>query len=216
MRDKISLTKTSREVKEILKKDRRLNKLIKLIGEIEIPLKKDYFASLVESIIGQQLSVKVASTIKSRVMSLCGELSPHRILELSEEELRSVGLSRGKVLYLKDLAHHVNEGRLELNSLDMQKDEEIICRLTAVKGIGRWTAEMFLIFSLGRPDVFSCGDLGLKRAISWLYQMEEVPLSFLKECYSNWSPHGTVASLYLWEAINRGYVGEYSSIDEVK
>lgn len=215
MSSKMLITLASKEIKDISKKDTELSRLINLIGDIEIPLKEDYFTSLVSAIIGQQLSVKAASTIKARVLSLCGELSPEKILDLSEEELRGVGLSRGKVLYVKDLARNVIEGKIELYMLDKQTDEEIIHRLTAVKGIGRWTAEMFLIFSLGRPDVFSCGDLGLKRALCWLYKMEEAPLTFLKECASKWSPNGTVASLYLWEAINRGYVDEYSSIDEL-
>jgi DNA-3-methyladenine glycosylase II len=137
------------------------------------------------------------------------------MLDLSEEELRGVGLSRGKVAYVKDLARNVVEGKLTLHKLEEQTDEEIILGLTAVKGIGRWTAEMFLIFSLGRPDVFSCGDLGLKRALCWLYKREEASAAFLKECASRWSPNGTVASLYLWEAINRGYVDEYSSADKL-
>lgn len=215
MEGSIRYTLDFKGVKAIMKKDKTLGKLIKLIGDLEVPLREDYFTSLVRAIVGQQLSVKAAATINDRVYTLCGEVTPGRILELSEEELRGAGLSTSKVTYIKDLASKVIGGELQLDQMDSFTDGEIIESLTAVKGIGRWTAEMFLIFSLGRPDVFSVGDLGLKRAIKWLYQLEEAPLPYLKECGTKWSPNGTIASLYLWEAINIGYVDGYKSMAEV-
>ena len=209
-------TLNSNDIKAVYKKDKLLGKLIKFIGDIEISLRDDYFLSLVRAIVGQQLSVKAAATINDRLMALCGELSPDRILELQEEELRGVGLSRGKVVYIRDLASRVKNGDLKLDRIEELEDENIIKSLTEIKGIGKWTAEMFLIFSLGRPNIFSMGDLGLQRSVMWLYQMEEVSVQYLKECQLKWSPYGTVASIYLWEAINRGYVDGYKSLKEAE
>lgn len=183
--------------------------LIEKIGDYELSLRGDYFPALVRSIIGQQLSVTVARTIWSRTQDLCGEVYPETILNLSEEALRGVGLSRTKVVYIKDLAQKVTEGAIDFQNLIALPNSEIINQLTTVKGIGTWTAEMFLIFSLGRLDVLSLKDLGLKRAIQWLYGLKKFPTEGTMLKYGKkWAPHQTVASLYLWEVINRGLIKE--------
>ena len=187
--------------------DPKLAGLIALVGELTIPLRTEYFASLVRSIIGQQLSVKAASTIWNRTLLTCREMRPENILALDEEKLRTAGLSISKIAYVRDLAGQLLTGELDLERLPEMPDDEIIKSLTRVKGIGVWTAQMFLIFSLGRPDVLSSADLGLRRALRWLYRLDEMPGAVDFEQYGEkWRPYRTSASLYLWEAINRGHL----------
>jgi DNA-3-methyladenine glycosylase II len=189
--------------------------LIEKVGDYELNLRSDCFSALVRSVIGQQLSVKVAGTIWRRTQDLCvskgdgGEICPETITNLSEEALRGVGLSRTKVVYIKDLAQKVSAGEIDFQILRSLPNPEIITQLTAVKGIGTWTAEMFLIFSLGRLDILSLKDLGLKRAIQWLYGLKKFPSEQTMLKYGKkWAPYQTVASLYLWEVINRGLIKE--------
>ncbi|WP_242837330.1 DNA-3-methyladenine glycosylase family protein [Alkaliphilus transvaalensis] len=194
----------SKEVQEIMKKDLRLAKLINMIGDLKIQLPSDHFRSLCRNIVGQQLSVKAAATIWKRFQEGCGELSPEGILAMKEEALRAFGLSRSKVVYIKDLCHKIIDQEIILTEFNQLTDQEVISNLTKVKGIGKWTAEMFLIFSLGRLDVFAMEDLGLKRAVKWIYDLEELPKKKALEEYSQiWMPHRTIASLYLWEGINQ-------------
>ncbi|ADL07044.1 DNA-3-methyladenine glycosylase family protein [Thermosediminibacter oceani] len=196
-------------LKALSKADEKMAYLIHLIGDYSLELEEDYFQSLVQSIVGQQLSMKAADSIWRKLQDLCGEVTPARILSLSEDELRSAGLSKKKIEYIKDLSEKVLSGILDLDKIDSMADEEVIEALVRVKGIGRWTAEMFLIFSLGRPDVFSVADLGLQRAVKWLYGLSDWPdKKFLIECSQRWKPYRTAASLYLWEAKNRGIVDE--------
>ncbi len=187
--------------------DPRMALLIKKIGNYELNLRTDYFPSLVRSIIGQQLSVVVARTIWQRTETLCGEVTPQVIACLDDGELKKIGLSGKKISYIKDLSQRVLNGEIDLNRFVSLPDNEIIDRLVKVKGIGRWTAEMFLIFSLGRPDVLSLGDLGLKRSIEWLYGLKKPPAERTMCMYAKkWVPYRTVASLYLWEVLNRGLI----------
>lgn len=217
MKHILELKKNSPALADLSSFDPKLGVLINLVGEYSLPLRTDYFASLVRAIIGQQLSVKVAATIWNRTCQLCNSVKPDVILSLSADELRNIGLSKSKIIYIKDLSEKVlaNEINLaEFNSLD---DSEVINTLTKVKGIGRWTAEMFLIFSLGRPDILSADDLGLRRAVKWLYTLPELPTPKEMQNYGeSLKPHRTAASLYLWEAINRGYVNEHPLPLEIK
>ncbi|UUZ94840.1 DNA-3-methyladenine glycosylase [Paenibacillus sp. P25] len=194
-------------VRELGNNDMLLNKLIVQIGHIRIPAQQDGFKYLVRSLIGQQLSTKAAETIFLRLVQLCGTITPDAILSTSEEDLRSVGLSKNKLSYIRNVAEHVKEGVLDFRKLGDMDDEEIIRLLTSIKGIGRWTSEMFLIFYLGRQDVLSFGDSGLKRAAEWLYASEKSSSqSQLHRKHPHWRPYSTIVSLYLWEAINRGLV----------
>lgn len=155
------------------------------------------------------------SAIYERVKSRCGgALTPEAILPVPDMDLREAGLSNAKVAYIKDLAGKVMAGELHLDSFRGMADDEVLIELMKVKGVGKWTAEMFMIFSLGRPDILSLGDAGIQRAIKWLYGLEgNMDAAFLKSCSHNWAPYRTAASLYVWSAINKGYVGSYPSFE---
>ncbi|WHX78844.1 DNA-3-methyladenine glycosylase [Priestia flexa] len=210
----IRFSKGSQELRYLCDSDRELCKLINLIGEYELSLDINYFEALVKKIISQQLSVKAASTICNRVISLCGNINPDVILRIPESDLREAGVSKLKISYIKGLSLKIVSGELDLSKLPSKEDSEVIYLLTDIKGIGQWTAEMFLIFSLGRPNILSMGDVGLKRAFQWLYQKESGNLK-ISDYYEIWNPYNTIASLYLWEAVNRDYVIKFSSIDEL-
>lgn len=185
-------------------KDAVLGALIDRTGPLSVTLSEDYFGSLASAIVGQQLSNRVAEVLWDRLSGFCaGSVTPEKLAEAETEDLRALGLSYGKVSYLKALAGHVLEGSLELPRFAGLADEEIIRQLTAVKGIGPWTAEMFLIFSLGREDVYSMGDGGLLRAVQTLYGLEgKGDKAAIAEITGRWAPYRTFASLYLWRALD--------------
>lgn len=165
----------------------------------------DYFRSLVEDIINQQLSDQASATITERFNKLFPRIpyTPMQVLGLTDEEIRGVGISYAKVSYIKDLAKHVREKRLDFEGIHLMKDEEAINHLVKVKGIGRWTAEMFLMFSLGREDVFSYGDQGLKNAIKRLYKLKKHPTPKQAERISQkWKPYRSWACRYLWRSLD--------------
>ncbi|HET9593207.1 MAG TPA: DNA-3-methyladenine glycosylase [Solirubrobacterales bacterium] len=164
----------------------------------------DAYGALLRAIVGQQLSTKAARTIYLRVLDLFGGTtpSPEQLLEASEEDLRGCGLSGRKTEYVRDLARHVLSGELELDRLEQLEDEQVIEEIVAVRGLGRWTAEMFLLFHLQRPDVLSGGDLGIRKAIQVEYGLEEMPTpTRVLEIGEPWRPHRSLASLYLWESL---------------
>lgn len=163
----------------------------------------DLFFNLCESIVSQQLSVKAADTIFERLLALMPKkkLTPENILKQKDESLRKAGLSNAKVKYIKDLSAKVKSGEVELEKLDGLSEEEVIVKLTSVKGIGRWTAEMFLMFALGREDVFSHGDLGLRNAIKKVYNFESYDQKIVEEIVIKWSPYKTYAARILWRSL---------------
>jgi DNA-3-methyladenine glycosylase II len=187
--------------------------LIERVGKIDLAtrLKRrqeerpaDAYGALLRAIVGQQLSTKAARTIYLRVLDLFSGAtpSPEQLLEASEEELRACGLSGRKTEYIRDLASHVLDGELELDRLEELSDEEVIAEIVAVRGLGQWTAEMFLLFHLQRPDVLSGGDLGIRKAIQVEYGLEEMPApTRVIEIGEPWRPHRSLASLYLWESL---------------
>jgi DNA-3-methyladenine glycosylase II len=199
--------------KALAASDPTMAALIERVGKIDLPtrLKRrgeerpaDAYGALLRAIVGQQLSTKAARTIYLRVLDLFGgeTPAPERLLEASVAELRGAGLSGRKVEYVQDLARHVLSGELELDRLGELGDEEAIEELVAVRGLGRWTAEMFLIFHLERPDVLSGGDLGIRKAIQIEYGLEEMPAPRrVVEISERWSPYRSLASLYLWESL---------------
>ena len=165
----------------------------------------DAYGSLVRTIVGQQLSTKAARTIYGRLVALLGDgpPTPEEILNADEDELRGVGLSRQKTRYLRDLAGHVLSGELELDRLDELSDEEVAREVTAVKGLGQWSSDMFLMFHLGRPDVLPVGDLGIRRAVEKAYGLPDLPdEGTLRSIASPWQPFRTLACLYLWESLD--------------
>ena len=162
----------------------------------------DYFASLCRSIIGQQVSVAAASAIYKRFAEQTG-LKPERVVDLSEAETKTIGLSRQKTSYLKDLAEHFVKDPAVYNHLETQTDEQVIAELTAVKGIGVWTAQMFLMFTLDRPDIFALDDVGLQRAMQRLYGWETLPSKKTLAAHAErWQPYRSVASLHLWQLLD--------------
>lgn len=165
----------------------------------------DAYGALVRTIVGQQLSTKAARSIYARLTGLFGDSppTPAEILAADEGALRAAGLSRSKVSYLRDLARHVIEGDLDLDALTALPDEEVIREITSVKGLGRWSADMFLMFHLGRPDVLPVGDLGVRRAVERAYGLPGLPdAETLREIAAPWRPHRTLACLYLWESLD--------------
>lgn len=179
-------------------------RIIDDVGPLREHLAEDRFAELAASIVSQQLSVKAADTIWRRFEAL-GPVTPESILGYAEEDMRAVGLSGAKTRYVRDLALHVVDGRLELTAIDELGDEAVIEALTAVKGIGRWTAEMYLIFALGRQDVLAVDDLGLRRAAGWLLELERpATREELAEAGERWRPHRSIASRYLWASLDNG------------
>jgi DNA-3-methyladenine glycosylase II len=165
----------------------------------------DAYGALLRAIVGQQLSVKAARTIYDRLCALYGDRTPtpRELLDTDPEQLRTVGLSRAKANYLRDLAQHVEDGELDLDALPDLADEEVTAMLTAVKGLGQWTADMFLMFHLRRPDVLPVGDLGIRRAAQLAYGLDALPGPVeLTELAERWRPHRTLACLYLWASLD--------------
>ena len=204
---------SARARKALAKADPKMGALIERIGELDLETRlarraeerpADAYGALLRAIVGQQLSTKAARTIYLRVLDLFGGTtpSPAQLLEASEEDLRGAGLSGRKVEYIRDLARHVLAGELELDRLEELDDEAAIEAIVAVRGLGRWTAEMFLMFHLGRPDVLSGGDLGIRKAVRVEYGLEEMPPpQRVLEIGEAWRPHRSLASLYLWESL---------------
>jgi DNA-3-methyladenine glycosylase II len=165
----------------------------------------DAYGALLRAIVGQQLSVKAARSIYERFTGLFGgeTPTPEQLLETDTDALRAVGLSGAKAKYGRSLAEHVISGELELDRLEDLSDERVTAELVAVKGLGQWTADMFLIFHLGRPDVLPVGDLGVRRAIERLYGLEALPSAAEVEALGErWRPWRSLASLYLWESLD--------------
>ncbi len=198
---------TQDPMKYLIKADPILAAVIK---RIPIPQSKhrraNYFRSLVEAIISQQLSNKAADTIILRFRKLYKGVPfprPEQVLLMSDETIRGAGLSYSKICYIKEIAQTIVSGSLNFRRLRLKQDEEIISELTKIKGVGRWTAEMFLIFTLERPDIYSHGDLGLRNAIIKLYKFKNPPtVKQVEKIIAKWSPYKSLASRYLWRSLD--------------
>lgn len=194
-------------VKYLSKADPQLAGVIKTVGKYSIKIRTNAFQSLVESIIYQQLAGSAANIIYTRFIKHYNNVMPKpiQIISTSDIELKSkIGLSSNKVQYLKDLSTKVEQGKINLELLSTMSDEEVIAELTLVKGIGRWTSEMFLIFCLGRPDILPVTDLGIRKAVHKLYSLPELPKpAELLAISQPWRPHRTVASWYLWKSLSK-------------
>ncbi len=191
----------------VRKSGARMAKLMDDVGPFALELQKtpDIFAALAEAIVYQQLTAKAAGTIFGRVRALCPEgFVAERIVHVSDEALRGAGLSRAKLLALRDLAEKANAGLIPtLAEVHHMDDDAIVERLTEVRGIGRWTVEMLLIFRLGRPDVFPADDYGVRKGYAAAFKKRELPeRKALIEYAARWKPYRTVASWYLWRALD--------------
>jgi DNA-3-methyladenine glycosylase II len=199
--------------KHLVAADPTMAALIERVGKIDLATRlrrrqeerpADAYGALLRAIVGQQLSTKAARTIYLRVLDLFGDTtpSPEQLLNAREEDLRACGLSGRKTEYVRDLASHVLGGELELDRLDQLGADEVIEVIVAVRGLGRWTAEMFLLFHLERPDVLSGGDLGIRKAVQVEYELDEMPApTRVLEIGEPWRPYRSLASLYLWESL---------------
>lgn len=190
---------------EHLKKDRIMLSIIKSCTIKECPNSVSFFQDVVETILGQQLSGKAADTIINRFKAKFkpGKFpTAKQILALPEEQIRECGTSWAKVKYIKNFSEAYLSGALKEENLREMEDQQVILELTKVKGIGKWTAEMILIFTLRRPDIFSTGDQGLKNAMVKHYGVKIADLKKMEEIAAKWSPHRSLASRYLWESLN--------------
>ena len=186
------------EIDYLKKRDKILGKAIDEIGMIKREVIPDLFTALISNIIGQQISSKAASTIWNKMQEHFMEITPEVIVKATNEEIQQCGISARKVDYIKGVAQAVVQGHLNLSELQTLPDNEVIKRLTSLKGVGIWTAEMMLIFSMQRPDVVSWGDLGIRRGMMKLYGLKELTREQFEEYRKRYSPYGSVASLYLW------------------
>jgi DNA-3-methyladenine glycosylase II len=190
----------------LLRRDPILAALIREYGPCGLAAaqRADHFSALVRAIIFQQLSTKAASTIHGRLIALLpnGELTPATLAAVADEQLRAAGISRQKASYLRDLCEKVSAGVVPLDDVDRMDDEEVIAALTKIKGIGRWSAEMFLMFRLHRPDVLPVGDLGIVNAVKKVYGLRKKPTpDRLRRMGEAWKPYRSVASWYLWRSL---------------
>lgn len=189
-----------------MRRDPRLGTHIKKMGARRPDFSpRDPFHALVRAVLSQQLSTKAADTIESRVLALVGGqdgLTPASLLALDPAAIRTAGVSGPKIAYLRDLAEHVVDGKLDLHGLKHKTDDEIVAEITAIKGFGRWSAEMFLMFCLHRPDVFPVGDLGIVKGVQILTGMKRRPKPrTMVRAAELWRPHRSVASWYLWRLL---------------
>ena len=201
---RLSAAEFERGRRTLMRRDPRLAPVIKRTGPCLLPESRTDapFGALVRAIMNQQLSGKAADTIHRRVLALVGGpdgLSPASLLAVDPVRLRAAGVSWPKISYLRDLAERVADGRLHLESLEDQTDEEVIVAITSVKGLGQWSAEMFLMFRLNRPDVFPVGDLGIVKGVQKLLGMKRRPKPrTMERLAEGWRPYRSIAAWYLW------------------
>ncbi|HXG54139.1 MAG TPA: DNA-3-methyladenine glycosylase [Vicinamibacterales bacterium] len=192
----------------LMRRDPILGAIIKTHGACELGAARDrfdHFAMLVRAIVFQQLSTKAATTIHTRLVGYMpdGQPTPSSLALVTDEELRAAGISRQKATYLRDLCEKVQSGAVPLENIDSLSDEEVITALTTIKGIGRWTAEMFLIFRLQRPDVLPVGDLGIMNAIQKAYRLRKKPTpERMRKIGEAWRPYRSIATWYLWRSLD--------------
>ena len=201
----ITLTLGSPSIQCLCKKDKRLAKVIATVGPISYEPRMNSYVSLVHSIIEQMLSIAVGDRIFRRLESLCeGSVSPRTVSALTDEQIRGTGMSMPKVGYIRSLTEAVATGKLDFNELPSLSDDEVMKRLTAIKGIGPWTAKMYLIFMLDRQDVLPYEDLTFLAGYKWLYKTEDVSATAVKKKCAKWKPYSSIAARYLYRAFDAG------------
>jgi DNA-3-methyladenine glycosylase II len=186
------------ELEYLKKKDKKLGLVIEHIGPIEREIMPDLFAALVHSVVGQQIAAKAAATVWARIRTSCGVITPQTLADATAEQIQQCGLSMRKALYIKGIGEAAMRGELNVAEFPGLSDSEIIARLSSLTGVGIWTAEMLLIFSLERPDIVSWGDLAIRRGMMNLYGLTQLSKDQFDRYRKRYSPYGSVASLYLW------------------
>lgn len=188
-----------KELEFLKKKDKRLAAVIEQVGLIKREVNTDLYYSLIDSIVGQQISTKAHQTIRTRMLTALGSITPATINNLSLEEIQEFGISFRKAEYIQGATQKIISGKLDLNSLYEMPDEEVIAELTNIKGVGVWTAEMLLLFSMQRSNILSFGDLAIQRGLCMLYGHKKIDREKYLRYWKRYSPYSSVASLYLWE-----------------
>jgi DNA-3-methyladenine glycosylase II len=186
------------EIAHLKKRDKALGAAIDAIGPIQREINSDLFSALVESIVGQQISSKAQKTVWKRMEAGLVKITPETVLAHTEVELQSCGISFKKVAYIRGVAERVADGRLDIDALRLMPDGEVCKELVKIDGIGIWTAEMLMLFSMQRQDILSYGDLAILRGMRMLYGHREITRQLFEKYRKRYSPHGSVASLYLW------------------
>ena len=187
-----------KEIKHLKSRDEKLGAAIDKIGTIKRSINKDPFSALISHVISQQISGKAARTVQNRLQELLGSVTPQSIAQADLPEIQACGMSNRKALYIKGIADAALAGSVDFHSLHTLADGEIIKKLSSLYGVGVWTAEMILIFSLGRPDVVSYRDLAIRRGMMKLYELEDITRQDFEVYAKHYSPYGSTASLYLW------------------
>ena len=188
--------------RSLARRDPVMGGIMRRFPKVHITPRGEPFHTLARAIVGQQISVKAAQSVWNKVALLLGEVKPETVLEKKRPQLRACGLSDRKVEYIADLAQHFADGKIHVRRWPGMGDEEIIAELTEVRGIGRWTAEMFLMFNLMRPDVFPLDDLGLQKGIRLCYFKKSVSLNRMRKLGETWRPWRSVATWYLWRSLD--------------
>ena len=197
---------TTQKAIKFLKKDPKFAVIIKEVGDYNVKITRNRYQSLIEAIVTQQLSGSAANSIMKKFRKLYQSKFPKPIdvAKTTDSKLRSTGLSRMKISYVKGLSKKIESGELNMQKISKLSDDEIISKLTEVRGVGRWTAEMFLIFSLGRLDVLPVGDLGLRKGVQLMFSLKELPKAEqIEQLAQKWRPYRTVATWYLWKSLKK-------------
>lgn len=210
MADTITLNKDTPSVQYLCKKDRRLAKVINMVGSITYTTHADDpYAFLIHEIIEQMLSVKAGAKIYGRLVDLCnGNITPNAIAGMGEEEIKSIGTSVNKAKCIMALTDAVVNGSLSFDEITALTDDEVIYELTKIKGIGQWTSKMFLIFVLDRTDILPFEDVAFLQSFKWLYKKNDADKAFVKKKCNKWKPYRSIASRYMYRALDMGLTRE--------
>lgn len=190
------------EIEYLRKKDKALKKVIDQVGMIAREVNLDLFDSLVDTILSQQISTKAAITVRTRLLDQVKQITPETMMKVSEETLRGCGISARKIHYIKELAHRVYHGELDLESLKQKSNQEVIDELVQLPGIGIWSAEMFLLFSLERKDIVSYHDYIIQKGMRMVYHHRKITKDLFLKYKKRYGPYGSIASFYLWQVGN--------------
>lgn len=206
MSEIITLNSESLPIQHLLRKDKRLAKVISMVGDISYePHSDDPYSFLIHEIIEQMMSIKAGQKIYSRLENLCGgNVAPDTISKLTDEQIRSTGTSNAKVSYIRNVTDAVNTGQLDFNALSAVSDEEVIKTLTSLRGLGTWTAKMYLLFVLNRQDVLPYEDGAFLQSYRWLYKTDDCSPSSIKKKCSKWRPYSSTAARYMYRALDMG------------
>lgn len=193
-------------IQYLRKKDRRLSRVFDMVGPIEYYIHDNAYEFIVHEIIEQMLSVKAGNIIYSRLLALCSNtISIDKVNQLTNSQIRSCGMSNAKVSYIRAVNEAILSNSLDLNLLSELSDEQVISEMTRIKGIGNWTAKMYLIFVLNRPDVLPFEDGAFLQAYKWLYKIKNCSPSLIKEKCAKWKPYSSIAARYLYRALDKGF-----------